>query len=158
MNNSRYINSISAFAKILILSNYSKVMAAFGFLMTHVSHNACPFTTMSISIKRINFSRDNMRRLMSRHIFNESVTIVMQHIVVDGDNVFERHSVTSTATFELESDCWQVELDAVKSLSFGVDFADSFDCFGLKFCHAFRLAPCTTSAREKIKKVRQAKK
>ena len=88
---------------------------------------------------------------MSRHILDKSITIPVQHFIVDSNEIFVCHSVTATLALELEGDRGQLEVDAVHPVRVGEDLFDSFDCFDLKFSHAYRLAPCTTRARKKIK-------
>ena len=68
---------------------------------------------------------------MSRHILDKSITIPVQHFIVDSNNVLVRHSVTATATLELEGDRGQLEVDAVRPMGVGEDLFDSFDCFDM---------------------------
>jgi len=158
VNGRRYINSISTSAKILVSSNNYKIVTTSRLLKRHVSHNSRPFCAMRISRKRINFSSNNVCRLMSRHIFYERITIPVQHIIVDGNKVLASQSVSTTLTLQLERDRGYWKLHAVHLLRLGEDFSDSLDCLQLQFSHVLRLALCTTSSRKKCEKVRQTKK
>jgi len=153
VNGCRYINSISTSAKILVSSNNYKIVTTSRLLTRHVSHNSRPFCAVRINRKRINLSCDNMRRLMSRHIFYKRITIPVQHIIVDGDKVLASQSISTTLALQLERDRGHWKLHAVHLLRLGEDFFDSLDCLQLQFSHALRLAPCTTSSRKKCERV-----
>lgn len=138
-------------------SNNNKIVTTLWLLKCHVSHNGCPLCAVRINRKRINLSCDNVRRLMSRHIFDKRITIPVQHIIVDSDKILVCHSISAALTLQLESDRGHRKLHAVHLLRFGEDFSDSFDCFLLQFCHALTITPCPCSSREKCVKRKKIK-
>jgi hypothetical protein len=73
----------------------------------------------------------------------------MKHIIVESNFIQKTLSITSATTLQLEADHREVEAHVVKLGSHVERFVDSLDRFRLQFSHAFRLAPCTTSSREK---------
>jgi len=95
---------------------------------------------------------------MAGSIVNKNITMFVKKSVVESELVVSWNNVTSATAFQPEADDGEGERNSIDILGFGVDFFDSFDCFRLQFSHALRLAPCTTRAREKVKKVRQAEK
>ena len=80
----------------------------------------------------------------------------MKHFVVDSNNVFVRHSVSTSPSLQLEGDRGRNKIHTIHLLRLGKDFLDSLDRFRLQFSHALTIAPCTARTREKVKKVRQA--
>ena len=88
---------------------------------------------------------------MAGSVVNKIITMFVKKSVVESELVVSWNNVTSATAFELETYDWKSQGDAIDILGLRVDFLDSFDRFALQFSHAFRLAPCTVSSREKIK-------
>ena len=133
-------------------------MAASRRLTARLNHNFLPLFTMRLNFVTINSIRDKVSGFVTGSVVDEIVTVIVKKSVVECESVVSWHNVTSATAFQPEADDWEGERNAVDILGFGVDIFDSFDCFGLKFCHAFTIAPCTVSSREKCEKVCQAKK
>jgi hypothetical protein len=106
----------------------------------------------------INMTRNKMCSFVTGSVIDKSISIGMKHIIVESNFIQKTLSVTSATTLQLEADHREVEAHVVKLGSHVVGFVDSFDRFRLQFSHALTIAPCTTSAREKSKKVCQAEK
>ncbi len=153
-----YINSSVARTKIFVIGFYLKKMTASRLLFTNLDHNSLPLFTMRLDVVTINSIRDKVSGFVTGSVVDEIVTVIVKKSVVERESVVRWHNVTSTTALQPEADDWKGERNAVDILGFGVDIFDSFDCFGLKFCHAFTIAPCTVSSREKCEKVCQAKK
>ncbi len=157
MFSSRNKNTIIAITKILMASNNLESVTA-SWLLTNNTHNFLPFTAMWHNTMPINMTRNEMCSFVTGSVIDKSISIGMKHIIVKSNFIQKTLSITSATTLQLEADCGQDEAHVVKFGSHVERFVDSLDRFRLQFSHAFRLAPCTTSSREKIKKVCQAKK
>lgn len=82
-------------------------------LSANFNHNFLPFFTVRINHVTINIISNEMRGFMSRRVRNISITISMQHIIVERDFVISRNCVTCTATFQPEADGGKPERCAV---------------------------------------------
>lgn len=153
-----YVNDSVARTKVFVVSFYFKKMTASRLLFTNLDHNFFPLFTMRLDVITINSIRNKVGGFVAGSVVDEIVTVIMEKSVVEREPVVSWHNVTSATALQPEADDWEGERNVVDILGFGVDIFDSFDCFGLKFCHAFTIAPCTVSSREKCEKVCQAKK
>ena len=158
MFSGRHINNSIAFANVFVIGFYFKNMASSRLLPTYFNHNLFPLLTMRFNVVTINSISNKVSGFVTGSVVDEIITMIVEKIVVERESVVSWHNVTSATTFQPEADNWKGERNTVDILGFGVDIFDSFDCFGLKFCHAFTIAPCTVSSREKCEKVCQAKK
>ena len=154
----RYINNFIAFTNVFVSSFYFISVAASRRLAAHLDHNFLPCSAMRLNVIPINCISNKMGSFMAGSVVNKIITMFVKKSVVESELVVSWNNVTSATAFELETYDWKSQGDAIDILGLRVDFLDSFDRFALQFSHAFRLAPCTVSTREKIKKVRQAKK
>jgi hypothetical protein len=103
-------------------------------------------------------TRNKVCSFVTGSIIDKSISIGMKHIIVESNFIQKTLSITSATTLQLEADRREVEAHVVKLGSHVEGFVDSFDRFRLQFSHALTIAPCSVRAREKVKKVRQAKK
>ncbi len=150
MFSSRNKNTIIAITEILMASNNLKSVAA-SWLLTNNTHNFLPFTTMRHNAMPINMTRNEVCSFVAGSVIDKSISIGMKHIIVESNFIHKTLSITSATALQLEADCGQDEAHVVKLGSHVVGFVDSLDRFRLQFSHAYRLAPCTTRAREKVR-------
>jgi hypothetical protein len=113
---------------------------------------------MRFNVVTINSIRNKVSGFVTGSVADEIFTMIVEKSVVESELVEHHNNVTGATAFQPEADDWEGERNAVDLLGFGVYIFDSFDRFGLKFCHAFTIAPCTVTSREKCEKVCQAKK
>jgi len=137
-------------------NNLESVTASW--LLTNNTHNFLPFTAMWYNSISINMTRNKVCSFVTGSIIDKSISIGMKHIIVESNFIQKTLSITSATTLQLEADRREVEAHVVKLGSHVEGFVDSFDRFRLQFSHALTIAPCSVRAREKVKKVRQAKK
>ena len=158
MFSGRYINSSIARTKVFVIGFYFKNMASSRMLPTYFNHNLLPLLTMRFDVVTINSIRNKVSGFVAGSVVDEIFTMIVEKSVVESELVEHHNNVTSATAFQPEADDWEGERNAVDILGFGVYIFDSSDRFRLKFCHAFTIAPCTVSSREKCEKTCQAKK
>ena len=158
MFSGRYINSFVTRTKVFVIGFYFKNMASSRLLPTYFNHNLFPLFTMRFNVVTINSISNKVSGFVTGSVVDEIFTMIVEKSVVKREFVEDHNNVTSATAFQPEADDWEGERNAVDLLGFGVYIFDSFDRFGLQFCHAFTIAPCTVSSREKCEKVCQAKK
>ena len=149
MFSSSNINSFVALTNVFMSGFYFISVATSRRLSTNIDHNFLPFFTMRLNVISINCISNKVSSFMAGSVVNKSISILMKKFVVECDFIVSWNRVTSATTLQLEADDGEGERNSIDILGFGIDFFDSLHRFVLHFSHAYRLAPCTISAREK---------